>query len=136
MEQQLIRNTGAKNVFIEDPFFEDVLNALHALLPLPNYYVILEDRSRTDGLVFIQTLITNYTKEKLEQVQYRVEIRFEPSNKDPQEPFAQYCHFTTVATDVEELFGKYYVGKCIDVTGWEDITEEMKAELLRKRKTK
>ena len=59
------------------------------------------------------------------QVRYLIETRFEPANNGGAEKFSQYKCYLTDKTDVLRIFGEYFSGKAIDVTGWTDITSKL-----------
>jgi hypothetical protein len=113
---------------IYDPTPEEIDRAIDALIPVEDYFVILDGgRNPVENCVYIQTVIK---RDDTEKIVYHVELRFEYS-KEPADQICEYKQLKKYFTDekeVKKMFRMFALGVIPQVSGWTDITAEMEAK--------
>ncbi len=115
---------GQKVQRITDPCFEDIVWAVKDLVPAINHFAILDEPEHTEGNIYIQTRMV--TSDDDTELGYILETRFCPANNSTGQDFAHYQLFTEDEAVVMHHLKRYFMGETTDVTGWMDITEDLK----------
>ncbi len=115
---------GGSQQSITDPDFRDIAWAVQDLMPLMYHYAILEDAAHEEGNLYLQTRMIQSKDRK--RLGYILETRFCPGKDGSGQDFAHYRMITEDEQLVVHHFKQYFMGKSVDVTGWEDITARMK----------
>ena len=102
---------------IIDPSPETIEWAIESLIPVEDYFVILESEEPVDNCMFVQTLVPQYYEIEID---YMIEVRFEYDGYHK-----QYRIFEDNIDVLKKMFRMYALKILPDVTGWEDITEKV-----------
>ena len=108
-----------------DPSPEMIDSAIDELLPVKNDFVVLVSKERVENCDFIQTTIRKDDCDT--ELTYQVEVRFQYTKEYPGD-FKQHKLYTTDLDYVKKMFRMFALEVIPDVTGWIDITEELKEE--------
>ena len=97
------------------PFSMEALGwALESLLPVEDYFVVLEANEPVEHCIYVQTvmLINN-------SCEYMVETRF-----DYGKSFRHYRSYVPGLNKLKEIFHSFVYGRVPDVGNWEDVTRD------------
>jgi hypothetical protein len=122
------RGKSVKAQEVTDPSPEEIEQALDELLAALDYYVILEPSSPISNVAYIQTVIKVDDKPIVE---YLVELSMETDDGS-----VWYRKYIEDANEVKKLFRMFALEVTPDITGWEDVTEDVKAQIEKWRKKK
>ena len=118
MAYMLHVSKGSSSSDIITPSPEIIDQAIGELLPVKLHFVILNSETPVNSCLYIQTIIEDDTSE---EVTYYVETRFEYDNNK----FKQYAINLENIDCVKKIFRMFALGETPDISGWEDVTQEL-----------
>jgi hypothetical protein len=104
---------------IPDPPPEAIDWAIDAMLPVDDYFVILDTENPVERCAFVQTMLVEM--DTAAEIKYMTEARFE-YGEEYGENFKQYRLFSGDSEKVKTMFRLFALGKVPDISNWEDIT--------------
>ena len=114
---------GVNNIY--DPSPEVIEQAINELIPVEDYFVILNAcENPAEHCEYLQTTLNNGEDADSPVMRYQVEARFEYGNKLGQE----YKHYQTFIPDVnvvKKMFRMFALGVVPRMDGWKDITDKV-----------